>query len=136
MRAIVGLISLTVEDWYEAVDFYHELLGLPLLESDEQTGRARLQAAPGLLLELLSGGWGSETPKTPRENPVALCLRVPALARTLQELEYRGVWLLGEPSNGLAPVADPEGNRVYLYDAPTPPSPADGWSLAEVQSED
>ncbi len=136
MKAVLGLLALTVEDWYETVDFYHELLGLPLLESDEQAGRARLQAGPGLLLDILSGGWGSDTPKTPRENPVALCLQVSDLSRTLQELEHRGVWLLGEAESELAALADPEGNRVYLYDAPAPPDPPDGWALQSLPDPD
>ena len=117
----LGLVSLMVEDWYEAVDFYRELLGLELLWSDERRGRARLRAGPGVVLEIVSGGWGSEAPKSPRESPFSLCLRVADLGRTVQELEFRGVWLLAEPESGMAAIADPEGNRLYLYEGDEPP---------------
>ncbi len=123
----IALITLAAEDWYETVDFYHDLLGLPLIESDETRSRARLQAAPGLVLEVVSGGYGSEEPKTPRENPVSLCLRVPDLPRRTFELEHRGVWLLGEPADSLLSLLDPEGNRVYLYDTDELPHILDGW---------
>lgn len=124
----LALITLAAEDWYETVDFYHDLLGLPLIESDETRSRARLQAGPSLVLEVVSGGYGSEEPKTPRENPVSLCLRVPDLPRRTFELEQRGVWLLGEPTDGLLSLLDPEGNRVYLYDTDELPHIPDGWT--------
>lgn len=123
----LALITLAAEDWYETVDFYHDLLGLPLVESDETHSRARLQAGPDLVLEVVSGGYGSEAPKSPRENPLSLCLRVPDLPRLTFELEQRGVWLLGEPTGGLLPLLDPEGNRVFLYDTDDLPRIPDGW---------
>ncbi len=123
----LALITLAAEDWYETVDFYHDLLGLPLIASDEIHSRARLQAGPGLLLEIVSGGYGSEAPKTPRENPLSLCLHVRDLPRRTFELEQRGVWLLGEPTDGLLPLLDPEGNRVYLYDTDDLPQIPDSW---------
>ncbi|MDP9380696.1 MAG: VOC family protein [Chloroflexota bacterium] len=129
MSPTLGLITLAAEDWYETLDFYHELLGLELLGSDESNGRARLRAGPDLVLEIVSGGWGAEDPKTPQENPVSLCLRVDDLARTVHELEHRGVWLLSEPAGGLAAIADPEGNRIYLYDTHELPHVPDGWQL-------
>ncbi len=123
----LALITLAAEDWYETVDFYHVLLGLPLLASDETHSRARLQAGPGLVLEIVSGGYGSEAPKTLRKNPFALCLHVYDLPHRTFELEQRGVWLLGEPTAGLLPLLDPEGNRVYLYDTDDLPHIPDGW---------
>ncbi len=123
----LALIALAAEDWYETVDFYHDLLGLPLIERDESRSRARLQAGPGLVLEVVSGGYGSEEPKTPRENPVSLCIRVHDLPRRTFELEQRGVWLLREPTDGPLSLLDPEGNRVYLYDTDELPYIPDGW---------
>ncbi|MBA2362032.1 MAG: hypothetical protein H0V86_00640 [Chloroflexia bacterium] len=125
----LALITLAAEDWYETVDFYHDLLGLPLLSSDEAHSRARLQAGPGLVLEIVSGGFGSEAPKTPRENPLSLCLHVHDLSRQAFELEQRGVWLLGEPTDGLLSLLDPEGNRVYVYDTVDLPHIPDGWEV-------
>jgi catechol 2,3-dioxygenase-like lactoylglutathione lyase family enzyme len=126
------MIALTVEDWYEALDFYRDLLGLELLESDEGRGRARLRAAGGLWLELRSGGWGAERPKGPRESPVTLCFRASNLSRYLWELEQRGVLLLAEPEHGAALLADPEGNLVCLYEGEIPPPTPDGWRLREL----
>ena len=133
MGASLTLITLAVEDWYESVAFYNELLGLKIISSDEWDGRARLQAAPGLVLELLSGGWGSEEPKAVRQNPVSLCLRVEALALLAHELEHRGVCLLGEPEDGLLALMDPEGNRLYLYDTEELPRVPDGCELQKQQ---
>lgn len=135
MNPTLGLITLAAEDWYETVDFYANLLSLPVLESDEVAGRARLRAGSGLILEIVSGGWGAEAPKSPRENPVSFALRVPDLGRTIAELEHRGVWFLGEAAGGLAALADPEGNRLYLYNADTPPPAPDGWEQARTAPE-
>ena len=137
MRASLTLITLAVEDWYETLAFYGELLGLEMLSSDEWDGRARLRAAPGLILEIVSGGWGSEEPKTVQQNPVSLCLRVEDVERLAHELEHRGVYLLGEPEGGLVVLIDPEGNRVYLYDTDDPPRVPGGWELQkQLQSRD
>ncbi len=125
----VALITLAAEDWYETVDFYHELLGLPLILSDEQKSRARLRAGPGLVLEILSGGWGSEGPKGPKQNPVSLCLKVEDVARAAHELEACGACFLSEPHDGLVALMDPEGNRVYLYDTEELPIVPDGWVM-------
>lgn len=121
------MITLAAEDWYETVAFYNELLGLELLQSDELRGRARLDTGSGVILEIHSGGWGSEGPKTPRENPVALCLRVESLERVVGELEFKGACLLTAPESGLVALMDPEGNRVCLYDTPSLPEAPDGW---------
>lgn len=133
MNPTLGLITLAAEDWYETVDFYANLLGLPVIESDEVASRARLRAGPGLILEIVSGGWGAEAPKSPCESPISLSLRVADLGRTIAELEHRGAWLLAGPADGLAAVADPEGNRLYLYDADPPPPAPDGWEQARIE---
>ncbi len=131
MPPALGLITLAAEDWYETVAFYSELLRLPVVEQDEYANRARLRAGDSLLLEIHSGGWGSEGPKMPRENPISLCLRVENLGRIVHELEHAGACFLSEPEGGLAALMDPEGNRLYLYDTDTPPSVPDGWELAK-----
>jgi predicted enzyme related to lactoylglutathione lyase len=87
------------------------------------------------VLEIVAGGWGAEGPKTPRENPVSLCLRVEDLTRTTHELEHRGVWLLSEPADGLASLVDPDGNRVYLYDTDDLPHIPDGWEQTTTSTD-
>lgn len=127
MGATLAHVRLAAEDWFEALDFYHELLGLPIVARDELAGCARLQAGPGLVLEIVSGGWGVEGPKSARENPVTLCLRVERLDRLAAELEARGAAFLSEPERGAAALMDPEGNRLLLYDTPEPPAHAPPW---------
>lgn len=127
MRPTLALITLAAEDWFEALDFYHELLGLPVIASDELAGRARLRAGPGLVLEIVPGGWGAEGPKSVRESPYTLCLRVEQLDQLAAELEARGAAFLSEPEHGAAALMDPEGNRLLLYDTPEPPAIPDAW---------
>ncbi len=136
MSATLALVTLSVEDWYEAVDFYHDILGLELVACDEVAGRARLRAAPGVLLEIHSGGWGSEFPKGPKQNPVTICLRVERLDTLAAELEHRGVYLLGEPERGALLLADPEGNRLCLFESEQSPTVPDGWELERMLADD
>ena len=129
LAASLGTIVLCAEDWYETLDFYHELLGLPLVSLDEVGCRARLSLGGEVLFEILSGGWGANGVKSPRENPVTLCLRVPEVDKLSLELESRGAMFFAEPADGMAALMDPEGNRVYLYVGPDPPRTLDGWEL-------
>lgn len=122
MSAALGLVSLTVEDWFECLDFYHELLGLELLESDELKGRARLRAGGNLLLELRAGGWGSDGVKSARESPAALWFRVESIERTEYMLDSMGAAVLEESGEHLLVLMDPDGNRLCLYDTETPPT--------------
>src|SRR5215213_2705489 len=59
------MVTLAVEDWDETVAFYHERLGLELLQRDEPTKRARLRAGPELVLEIHAGGWGARSARRP-----------------------------------------------------------------------
>lgn len=136
MTATLGLITLMAEDWYETVDFYADLLGLRILESDEIAGRAKLALAPDVVLEIQSGGWGCEGAKSAKESPVALCLQTDDLTKKSIELEYRGVQFVREPEEHLLSIMDTEGNRLYLYDTPDPPRIPDGWDIQDLGNED
>lgn len=125
----MGLITLMAEDWYETVDFYSDLLGLEVTQIDEIGGRARLKIGQESLLEIQSGGWGSEGPKQPRQNPISLCFQTDNLSKLAVELEHRGVGFIHEPEEHLLSIMDTEGNRLYLYDTPDPPLVPDGWGL-------
>lgn len=122
MTAVLGVISLSVEDWFECLDFYHELLGLEVLESDELKGRARLRGADGLVLELRAGGWGSDGVKSARENPASLWFRVESVQRAEYLLDSMGAAVLEESGEHLIALMDPDGNRLYLYDTDSPPA--------------
>ncbi len=125
----LALITLAAEDWYETVDFYRDVLGLTPVWLDRRHSRARFHIAPGLLLEVHSGGWGADGPKSARENPMSLCFRVPSVERAAVQLEGSGACLLSEPAHGLLALMDPEGNRVYLFEGDDVPLVPDGWEL-------
>jgi predicted enzyme related to lactoylglutathione lyase len=83
-----------VEDITASISFYKEALGLPLLNQGEHW--AHFDAGDGALLELFSGGERSNAVKKPGEQSIIVGLRVADLARTVEELERKGVHFTGD----------------------------------------
>ena len=116
----IAYIQLVVEDWPIALEFYRDLVGLPVdqLFEHEQWASFDLE---GVRLVLYGGGVASDRPKGLDRNafiPNFECERIEA---TVAELERRGVPFIAgvsETADGYktATFVDPEGNRFQLFE--------------------
>jgi predicted enzyme related to lactoylglutathione lyase len=112
--------GLFVADMEEAVNFYRDVLSLPLIERKQ--GCALFDAGGGSLFELWPTGVSSSTPKTPDCQSLKIAFKVENLDEAIYELKSRGVQFLGEigeyESSRWINFADPEGNRLELKEVP------------------
>jgi catechol 2,3-dioxygenase-like lactoylglutathione lyase family enzyme len=129
----VDFFYLATRDFDRAVEFYGDVLGLPLT--------VRYGAHPGgefetgnLTLQVMQAeAFGLEF--APSSNPVAL--RVDDVAAARAELESRGVSFRGETiDSGVCHMAffpDPDGNALMLHHryAPRPAAGPEAGKLAE-----
>jgi catechol 2,3-dioxygenase-like lactoylglutathione lyase family enzyme len=105
--------------------FYQEVLGMPLVRSNEELGLYHLRAGAALIDLVPVGGklGGTEPPDHGRANMAHFCLRIdePDWPRVLDYLREQGLDP-GQPGNrfgadGSGPsvyITDPEGNTVEL----------------------
>ena len=110
-------LALTVSDFDQAVRFYRDALGLPVVESwDEPTGSGVVLAAGRATLELLSTGQAEVVDEVEvgrrTAGPVRLALEVADSERTAADLEAAGAQVLG------GPVLTPWGDRNVRLQAP------------------
>ena len=110
-------LALTVSDFDQAVRFYRDALGLPVVESwDEPTGSGVVLAAGRATLELLSTGQAEVVDEVEvgrrTTGPVRLALEVADSERTAADLEAAGAEVLG------GPVLTPWGHRNIRLQAP------------------
>jgi catechol 2,3-dioxygenase-like lactoylglutathione lyase family enzyme len=113
----LDLVTIQVRDWAAAVQWYTQVLGLPIITLDEEDGFCMLGtdgATLALALDHPDQAAGTE------ENRLAPAFRVADLNGTLERLRSLGVKvdprIDGEDEGyRLARVYDPEGNRLHLY---------------------
>ncbi len=117
----LGIVVLRVEDWYRAVDWYRDILGLKELYRDEAAQEAQFEAGP-VHLALEHGGKASESDdaKGSAKRGFVLQFRVPNLDETLSELASRGVQFVSDVSSEewgrLVSCVDLEGNEIQIYE--------------------
>jgi len=112
--------GLLVADFEGAISFYHDVLGLPLVERGE--GYALLDAGNGGLFELWPTGSASSAPKTPEQQSLSVAFWVDDLDGAISELTVKGVQFIGEiggyAGTRWVSFADPEGNCLSLKEVP------------------
>jgi predicted enzyme related to lactoylglutathione lyase len=118
MSARIGYANIYVSDLDRAVDFYHRVLGLPLLFRAEQFSYARLDAGP-IYLGLAAVDRGDANFATLVGRHTGIGLAVPDIDRAYEEFSAKGVAFPMLPSEQhwggrLALLADPDGNVLYL----------------------
>jgi predicted enzyme related to lactoylglutathione lyase len=116
----IAYIQLVVEDWPIALEFYRDLVGLPLeqLFEHEQWVSFDLE---GVRLVLYGGGVASDRPKGLDRNAFIPNFECEQIEATVAELERRGVPFIArvsETADGYktATFVDPEGNRFQLFE--------------------
>ncbi len=95
-------LALTVEDYEEALSFYGDVLGLPVLEAwDEPSGRGAVLGAGRATLELLSVAQAELIDRVEVgervSGPIRLALEVGDSERTARELVGGGAEAIGGP---------------------------------------
>jgi catechol 2,3-dioxygenase-like lactoylglutathione lyase family enzyme len=121
-----GHVTLAVTDLGRAIRFYVETLGMKLVAQDARTGS--IDAGDGFLIVLLTGR-RPETQKPPFAEAVPDAMVGLHVKGTIEDvvavLENRGVELLIQDKgpHKRAHFRDPDGNELYLFAAPTSPSP-------------
>ena len=110
-------MTIQVRDWAAAVQWYTQVLGLPIITLDEEDDFCML-GTDGATLALASDH--PDQAAGTEENRLAPAFRVGDLDGTLERLKSLGVrvdpHIDGEDEGyRLARVYDPEGNRLHLY---------------------
>jgi lactoylglutathione lyase len=118
-------LAVTVEDYEQALAFYRDLLGLPVIESWEQpTGSGAILDAGRATLELLSVDQAELVDQVEVgarvAGPVRLALEVEDSEKTAQELVAGGAELLGGPavtpwSHRNVRLRAPDGMQLTLF---------------------
>ena len=122
----IGYINLAVVDFERSIAFYRDVLGLPLLFSDEKFQFASFRA--GAIRFAVVGGPESKKMREAKGGDVhagsAFC--VPDVDAAYRELSAKGVRFTMLPSKQpwggyMALFADPDGNIFYLDTVRTAP---------------
>lgn len=119
----ISYVHLLVEDWSMALEFYRDLVRLPLDQVAEEEQSASFDLG-GTRLVISGGGTGCPHPKGPAQNAFVPNLECEGIEQTVAELAARGVPFispLAESVDGykLATFVDPEGNRIQLFEHPS-----------------
>jgi predicted enzyme related to lactoylglutathione lyase len=109
-------LGLYVTDLKVEIEFYRDMLGLPLLHHGE--GWADFDAGQGVVLELLTGGIASISPKDAAHQSLVVGFLVDDLDQAMALLQKRGVVFSGEVekfrNQRWAHFCDPEGNQLEI----------------------
>jgi catechol 2,3-dioxygenase-like lactoylglutathione lyase family enzyme len=113
----LDLVTIQVRNWAAAVQWYTEILGLPMITSDVDDGFCML-GTDGATLALASDH--PDQAAGTQENRLAPAFRVADLDESLERLKSLGVSIdprIDGEDEGyrLARIYDPEGNRLHLY---------------------
>ncbi len=118
-------VALTVADYEEALRFYRDVLGLPVVQAwDEPSGSGAILAAGRGTLELLSTAQAELIDRVEVgervAGPVRLALEVEDSAATAEALAAGGAELLGAPvvtpwSHRNARLRAPDGMQLTLF---------------------
>ena len=124
-------ITLTVESYEEAVQFYRDGLGLAVVEQWQTTeGRGMIRAlGPHTTLELFDAAQATLVDRLEVgrrvSGPVRLALRVPDVETSAEVLQQAGAKLLSHPTpmpwgDRNARIETPDGMQVTLYEVGIP----------------
>ena len=113
---VIGYITLGVVDFERSVAFFRDVIGFPLLFSDEKFKFARFQSG-GTLFSVVGGAGKERESKGDVHAGIAIC--VPDVDAAYRELAAKGVRFTMKPSKQpwggyMALFADPDGNIFYL----------------------
>ncbi len=117
-------VRLLVENYRDAVRFYRDTLGLPLLQGDLESGYSEFEGS-GIRLALfqrseMSKALGLSEPKHEGRPHVALAFAVPDVDQAFQDLSGRGVKFALAPRTHAdwnlrtAHFHDPDGNLIEI----------------------
>ena len=123
----IGYLHLLVEDWPMALQFYRDVVGLPVEQLFELDEWVSFDIA-GAKLVVYGGGVGFLPAKGADKNAFIPNLECEDIEATVAELEERMVPFVAPiADNGegykLATFVDPEGNRLQLFEWVREPSP-------------
>ena len=114
-----GLILFT-ENYDQCVEFYSQLLELPIMYSldNEHSKLTCCDIGHGNYLMIETGGTAVPTGKSLQQNSIWLRFNVESVEKSAQELRKKGVNLTvrTEVWGSLADFTDPDGNRCSLRD--------------------
>ena len=118
MNVHVGYANIYLSDLGRAVDFYHGVLGLPLLFRDDRFSYARLDAGP-ISLGVARVAPDAENFRELVGRQTGIGFAVPDIDEAYRMLSTKGVAFPMLPSDQpwggrLALFADPDGNVFYL----------------------
>lgn len=117
----IGLAWILVKDLKKTVKFYTDILGLQLLEMNEEWGWAELEGEEeGMRLGIAQQGSNGEDPIEPGQNAV-LTFTVDHLDKAIQEMKKQGVKLIGEveviPGHvKMQSARDVDGNFIQIVE--------------------
>ena len=116
----ISYVHLLVEDWPMALEFYRDVVGLPIEQLFEIDQWVSFDLA-GAKLVVYGGGVGSLQPKGVDKNAFVPNVECDDLDGTVAELESRGVPFIATTTDSgdgyrLATFVDPEGNRIQLFE--------------------
>jgi catechol 2,3-dioxygenase len=115
----LGLVSLTVSNMARALRFYEDLLGLELLQRQENRAVLGVEGTTSLLVLTERSDARPKPPHTTGLYHYAILLpRRADLARALRRLAERRYLLQGAADHGVSEalyLADPDGNGIEIY---------------------
>lgn len=114
--AVIGYITLGVIDYQRSIAFFRDVIGFPLLISDEKFQFARFQAG-SITFAVVGGAGKAREARGDVHAGIAIC--VPDVDAAHRELAAKGVRFTMPPSKQpwggyMALFADPDGNIFYL----------------------
>jgi catechol 2,3-dioxygenase-like lactoylglutathione lyase family enzyme len=127
-RLVTGtdFVTVATQDFDAAVEFYRDVLGLPLSKRWGQMPAAEFETGNLTIAVMQSDAFGIEF----RANNHPIALRVDDVAAARSELESRGVEFKGDIlDSGVCHQAffeDPDGNMLDLHHRYAPPDQGPG----------
>jgi len=116
----IAYIQLVVEDWPIALEFYRDVVGLPIEQLFEHEQWVSFDL-DGAQLVIYGGGVAADRPKGLDRNAFIPNLECEQIEATVADLQRRGVPFIAavsETADGYrtATFVDPEGNRFQLFE--------------------
>ena len=113
---VIGYVTLGVIDWQRSLAFFRDVIGFPLLFSDEGFQFARFDAG-GVTFAVVGGAGETRAARGDVHAGIAVC--VPDVDAAHKALAAKGVRFTMPPSKQpwggyMALFADPDGNIFYL----------------------
>lgn len=118
----IKMIWISVKDFKKTIQFYRDVLGLKVVEINEEWGWAELEGHDGEGTRLGIGQHDAnsqhESPISPGQNAV-ICLDVDNLDQAIAELQKNGAKLLGNVEEvpghvRMQLIEDYDGNKIHV----------------------